>query len=370
MSHFRRDHDAMRSGLDGPVPRATRCLQGGNPRPQPPSPYPPPRAPTTFTCPMPHAPCPRPRAALCGGAAPSRRADQRGWGHWPTTRRCTAAGTAPGGGTRTGARARLPRRTRGGRRERTVSGRGLGAFGGEEEEGVRRAGDCARSGHRVAAAILPPLPLGAGLLLTPQHRGGRDDTPPPQVIGPNFLPGLRPNKNFLCRLQRQFTLTKHFIQRLYKLHTTGTPPPPILVVPHRGQGLLSLVPGPVWTGFVVTAPRFALLGHPPSPMGTAMSNPKASTILQNTSEAQITPKQDRTHRHFTIHMYFALTVRAPPLKPQHRCGGGDWAPPAHHRLGSANAETTPAGAPAAAADRTQRPDATCEGKTGGLSRAP
>ena len=32
--------------------------------------------------------------------------------------------------------------------------------------------------------------------------------------------------------------------------------------------------------------------------------------------------------------------------------------------GGANAETTPAGAPAAAADRTQRPDATCEGKTG------
>ena len=38
--------------------------------------------------------------------------------------------------------------------------------------------------------------------------------------------------------------------------------------------------------------------------------------------------------------------------------------PAHQLLGSANAETTPAGAPAAAADRTQRPDATCEGKTG------
>ena len=37
---------------------------------------------------------------------------------------------------------------------------------------------------------------------------------------------------------------------------------------------------------------------------------------------------------------------------------------AHQRLGSANAETTPAGAPAAAADRTQRPDATCEGKNG------
>ena len=38
--------------------------------------------------------------------------------------------------------------------------------------------------------------------------------------------------------------------------------------------------------------------------------------------------------------------------------------PAHQRLGSANAETTPAGAPAAAADKTQRPDATREGKDG------
>ena len=37
---------------------------------------------------------------------------------------------------------------------------------------------------------------------------------------------------------------------------------------------------------------------------------------------------------------------------------------AHRPQGSANAETTPARAPAAAADRKQRPDATCEGKTG------
>ena len=40
------------------------------------------------------------------------------------------------------------------------------------------------------------------------------------------------------------------------------------------------------------------------------------------------------------------------------------AQPAHQPLGSVNAETTPAGAPAAAADRKQRPDATCEGKNG------
>ena len=38
--------------------------------------------------------------------------------------------------------------------------------------------------------------------------------------------------------------------------------------------------------------------------------------------------------------------------------------PTHQLLGSANAETTPAGASAAAADRKQRPDATCGGKNG------
>ena len=52
-------------------------------------------------------------------------------------------------------------------------------------------------------------------------------------------------------------------------------------------------------------------------------------------------------------------ARPSPRKPQGTSGfqlrGGG---------GSANAETTPARAPAAAADRTQRPDATCEGKNG------
>ena len=38
--------------------------------------------------------------------------------------------------------------------------------------------------------------------------------------------------------------------------------------------------------------------------------------------------------------------------------------PTHQILGSANAETTPARAPVAAADRKQQPDATCEGKNG------
>ena len=39
-------------------------------------------------------------------------------------------------------------------------------------------------------------------------------------------------------------------------------------------------------------------------------------------------------------------------------------PSTHQPLGSTNGETTPAGAPAAAADRKQRPDATCERKNG------
>ena len=38
--------------------------------------------------------------------------------------------------------------------------------------------------------------------------------------------------------------------------------------------------------------------------------------------------------------------------------------PTRQLPGSANAETTPAGTPATAADRTQRPDATCEGTNG------
>ena len=44
--------------------------------------------------------------------------------------------------------------------------------------------------------------------------------------------------------------------------------------------------------------------------------------------------------------------------------------PAHQPLGSANAETTPARATAAAADRKQQPNATCEGQNGSLSRTP
>ena len=63
--------------------------------------------------------------------------------------------------------------------------------------------------------------------------------------------------------------------------------------------------------------------------------------------------------------------------------GGEWAaktikrsphqpvqPPVHQLLGPANTEMTPQGARAAAADRTQRPDAACEGKNGCLFRAP
>ena len=77
-------------------------------------------------------------------------------------------------------------------------------------------------------------------------------------------------------------------------------------------------------------------------------------------------------------VWAAKTVKRPPQQPaqppvRQLLGAADAQPahsatsstaPAHQLLGSANAETTPAGAPAAAADRTQRPDATCEGTNG------
>ena len=77
-------------------------------------------------------------------------------------------------------------------------------------------------------------------------------------------------------------------------------------------------------------------------------------------------------------VWTAKTVKRPRQQPAHPQYANYWAPltrkrhshatsstaPTHQLLGSANAETTPARAPAAAADRTQRPDATCEGKNG------
>ena len=69
-------------------------------------------------------------------------------------------------------------------------------------------------------------------------------------------------------------------------------------------------------------------------------------------------------------VWTAKTVKRPPQQPaqppiRQLLGAADTqtahpatfsTAPTHQRLGSANAETTPAGAPAAAADRTQRPD--------------
>ena len=77
-------------------------------------------------------------------------------------------------------------------------------------------------------------------------------------------------------------------------------------------------------------------------------------------------------------VWTAKTVKRPRQQPAHPQYANYWAPltrqrhihatfstaPTHQPLGSANAETTPAGAPAAAADRKQRPNATCEGKNG------
>ena len=65
---------------------------------------------------------------------------------------------------------------------------------------------------------------------------------------------------------------------------------------------------------------------------------------------------------------FSLAPSAPLITQQHwdgvSGGGGGWITASKGARGSANAETTAARAPAAAADRTQRPDATCEGTNG------
>ena len=73
-------------------------------------------------------------------------------------------------------------------------------------------------------------------------------------------------------------------------------------------------------------------------------------------------------------VWTAKTVKRPRQQPAHPQYANYWAPltckrhttfnaaPAHQLLGSANVETTPARAPAAAADRKQQPDAICEGK--------
>ena len=77
-------------------------------------------------------------------------------------------------------------------------------------------------------------------------------------------------------------------------------------------------------------------------------------------------------------VWTAKTVKRPRQQPAHPQYANYWAPltrkrhtnatfstaPTHQLLGSANEETTPARALAAAADRKQQPDATCEGKNG------
>ena len=50
---------------------------------------------------------------------------------------------------------------------------------------------------------------------------GSPPTPPMPLVGPNFLPGLRPIKNFIRRLGRQLFYAKNCLRRLEKLSTTG-----------------------------------------------------------------------------------------------------------------------------------------------------
>ena len=94
--------------------------------------------------------------------------------------------------------------------------------------------------------------------------------------------------------------------------------------------------------------------------------------------AKATPAQRATQRRpLDRGAWTAKRVKRPRQQPPHPQYANYWAPltrkrhtmphsaqPQHKLLGSANAETTPAGGPAAAADRKQRPDTTCEGKNG------
>ena len=115
--------------------------------------------------------------------------------------------------------------------------------------------------------------------------------------------------------------------------------------------------------------------------------PQGCTGKEGTSEAALRPLDRRLEEaakavgggycRLQMPLRLALGVRgAVPGRRMGALGGGGGVPAnctssIRQLLGAAdvstahaNAERTPAGAPAAAADRKQRPDATCEGKTG------
>ena len=128
-------------------------------------------------------------------------------------------------------------------------------------------------------------------------------------------------------------------------------------------------------------PRLWILPHslPPPPQGDFGGRP-GQRVEEQGAWASPTRKRSeaRCGRLEDGGVWTAKTVKRPRQQPAQppvcqRLGTADAqtahpatfsTAPAHQPLGSANAETTPARAAAAAADRTQRPDATCEGKSG------
>ena len=134
----------------------------------------------------------------------------------------------------------------------------------------------------------------------------------------------------------------------------GGPQPPQVV---RPPPLQTLIPDPHSTSVMAIRPG-QMFGWGWGAGGGAQRG-RLWTACGQARGQQIQSNDPRNNQHNPQYAnYWAPLTRKRHIPPHPA------QPPAHQRLGSANAETTPAGAPAAAADRTQRPDATCKGKNG------
>ena len=143
------------------------------------------------------------------------------------------------------------------------------------------------------------------------------------------------------------------------------PPPP---AGQNGRGV----------GRVCPAARRALARWCPPPTGVGGREVLEWPYTIGGAPPGTTPLQTHMTTDLLSHFWYTIFVVQPPPPPPPLPllilpGGGGGkrhipphsAQPRHTKpLGSANAETTPARAPAAAADRTQRPDAAREGTNG------
>ena len=125
------------------------------------------------------------------------------------------------------------------------------SFLGRPWRPLRRVALCSTSTECYFCSRDPPPPIRAPFNnAAPLGVGGPPPPPPdpPQKIGPNFLPGLQPIKNFLWCLRRQLVQTKIFVWCVQKLSTT------------RGggvQGALYTIPAPVDSVFLLPGPTAA-----------------------------------------------------------------------------------------------------------------